>query len=316
MNDTSSSLPDPLPLLEDGSLVLSAAPETEAVVRAWLPRLAASAPADPARARIRVEAGAPPAGRDDAPPAMELYGVRGWGPVEGRVVLAGRHGRIGARIDLEARAATVVVKPEGEPPGQRDVFAAFTIAAALLLTRLRRALVHAAAVVEPGGGAWLLPGSSYSGKSTTCITLIRGGWNYLTDDHVVLGTGPGDELRAQGWARNFHLDTGYAQGASHGARARVEADAFGPGRWQSSAPLAGLLFPRVQPELPTALLPLHPAAALSLLLRQSPFVVNDPAAAPPVLALLQRAAALPAYELRLGSDSYCNEKQLQSVLRP
>jgi hypothetical protein len=80
--------------------------------------------------------------------------------------------------------------------------------------------------------------------------------------------------------------------------------------------LAGLLFPRVEAEQPTALAPLHPAAALALVLRHSPWILADRVAARPVLALLERAARLPAHALRLGNDCYCDTETLQIALSP
>jgi hypothetical protein len=307
-----------LVLLEDGSLALSVHPKVRGVVDGWLPRHASPAPPrNRAAALIRAEPGPAAFTHPAGPPTMELYGVGAWvSPADQRTVLADAHGRIGGWVEPGALRATIRVDPAGEEPDLRDVFAAFTIAASMLLTRLGRALVHAAAVVEPGGGAWLLPGSSFSGKSTTCATLIRGGWNYLGDDHVVLGPGPGGQVRAEGWPRPFHLDRGYAEGASRGVRSRVDPAGLGPGCWQPSAPVAGLLFPRVEAGLATALLPLHPAAAFVALLRQSPWILADGGGAAPVLALLQRMAALPAHELRLGRDSYADAAALQRAIGP
>ena len=307
-----------LVLLEDGSLALSAHRGVRDVVDAWLPRHARpAARGHRAAAVIRAEPGVAAFAHPDGSPTMDLYGVGAWvAPGGQHAVLADAHGRIGGRVDPGAGRATVRIDPAAPAPDPRDVFAAFTIAAAMLLTRLGRALVHAATVVAPGGGAWLLPASSFSGKSTTCATLIRGGWNYLSDDQVVLGAGTGGAVRAEGWPRPFHLDRGYAEGTSRGVRARVDPGHLGPGRWQPSAPVAGLLFPRVEAGLPTGLEPLHPAAAFVALLRQSPWILADGGGAAPVLALLQRVAALPAYELRLGRDSYGDAAALQRAIAP
>jgi hypothetical protein len=281
------------------------------VVREWLPRPSRQPRPGAPAAEIRVRAGAAPPAPAGTPAALELYGVRGWTTAGGEMVLADGAGRIGARVEMEACRATVWVNTDHGPPDTHDVFATFTIVAGLLLTRLGRALVHAGAVVAPGGGAWLLPGGSFSGKSTTCITLIRAGWNFLGDDHVVLAAGAAGEVRAEGWLRPFHLDRGYHSGVSQGVRSRVEPLGFGPGEWQPAAPVAGILFPRVEAESPTALVPLHPALALARLVSVSPFMGLDPPAAPPVLALLQTVASHPVYELRLGQDSYCNPHRLQ-----
>jgi hypothetical protein len=308
----------PCSLLGDDSLGFSASPDVLPLVEPWLPLGVRRGTSGRAAAVIHVQSGAPgiplPAGK----PAMEMCGVHGWVfRAEEEAVLCDLDGRIGARVDLAARRAFVWLRAgAGDAPPVVQVVATLTMAAALLLTRLQRALVHAAGVVAPGGGAWLLVGGSFSGKTTTCVNLIRGGWDWLSDDHVVLGSGAGGGVGAEGWPRRFNLDHGYAAGASRGLRSRVDPGGFGPGRRTNGAGVAGLLFPRVDAALPTGLSPLHPAEALALLLRNTPWLLADAGGAGPVLGLLERAARLPACELRLGQDSYCNPGALQTALAP
>jgi len=304
-------------LLEDGSLVVAADSSVRELVEGWLPRI----PVRPAGARhaaaIHVGPGAAPAAPPPADPELRFFDVCGWiDRARERVLLADLAGRMGACVELGPARAEVWIDPVAGAPAPRDVFAVLTMSAALLLTRLERALVHAAAVVAPGGGAWLLPGGSFNGKTSTCSTLIRGGWSYLCDDHAVLGADAGGGVRAEGWPRPFHLDVGYLAGRSEGVRTRVDPDALAPGAWRRAAPVAGLLFPRVDADLPTRLSRLHPAAALGRLVAESPWLLADPPGAAPVLGLLQRTAHLPAYELRLGRDCYCNPERLQMALEP
>lgn len=304
-------------LLEDGSLAVSADPAVREMVEAWLPRIPAGADPSPRGAMIRVGPGDIPAPPSQAEPDMRFFDVQGWiDRARERILLADLAGRIGARVELAPARAEVWIGAAGGAPDWRDVFATLTMSAALLLTRLERALMHAAAVVAPGGGAWLLPGGSFNGKTSTCSTLVRGGWSYLCDDHAVLGDGAGGGVRAEGWPRPFHLDVGYLAGRSEGVRARVDPDALAPGAWRRTAPVAGLLFPRVEAERPTRLSRLHPAAALGRMVAESPWLLADATGAGPVLALLERTARLPAYELRLGRDCYCNPDRLQMVLKP
>jgi hypothetical protein len=299
-------------LLEDGSLALEADEDVLPLVATWLPRVPEQ-PGEGAAARIRVRFGDGAAPPPATKPEMELRTVGGWVLPGERVVLHEPGARIGGEVDLAARRAEVWVRPgETAQSIELEVAATLTIAAALLLTRLGRALVHAAAVVPPGGGgAWLLAGGSFSGKTTTCLTLVHAGWTWLADDAVVLHPGGDGAIQIEGWPRRFNLDHGYARGESEGVRSRVDPEAAIAARWRRSAPLAGLLFPRVEAERPTTLEPLHPAGALSLLLRHSPWILADAAGAPPVLALLQRAAKHPAHTLRLGHDSYCDASTLQ-----
>src|SRR5690606_30425993 len=88
-----------------------------------------------------------------------------------------------------------------------------------------------------------------------------------------------------------------------GRRGAVEPGEFDTGRWRRTAPLGGLLFPRVRPDEPTSVQPLNGATALSLLIRQTPWLVADPGAASDLLTLLSRISSFPAYHLSVGRDS-------------
>jgi hypothetical protein len=309
--------PEARALTADGSLAIRADADAWALVQPWMPLVPPRPPAPGGvRAWIRVRSGEPAFAPVPGEPALELRSVLGWVRPDGTAVLHGPAGRVSAHVDGPARLAEVRLCRGAEGAGEFgfEVFAAFTIACAFLLGRLERALVHAAAVVAPDGRAWLLGGGTFSGKTTTCVNLIRSGWDYLADDQVVLSRGADGRVGVEGWPRRFNLDHGYAQGVSQGLRSRVDPAGFGPGRWRPGAPLGGLLFPRVQAELPTALAPLHPAGALSSLLQQSPWLLGDPGAAKAVLGLLQAAAWVPAFELRLGADTYRDRARLQDVL--
>ncbi len=53
-----------------------------------------------------------------------------------------------------------------------------------------RQLVHAGAVGTPAGGV-LLAGKGGSGKSTTALACVNGGFAYVSDDYCLLASGPG-----------------------------------------------------------------------------------------------------------------------------
>ncbi|HET6232977.1 MAG TPA: hypothetical protein VFE05_23065, partial [Longimicrobiaceae bacterium] len=57
------------------------------------------------------------------------------------------------------------------------------------------------------------------------------------------------------------------------------------------------------------------ADALAALIRQSPWLLADRAAAPAVLALLQSAAGHPAFALRVGLDAYRDASAVIAQLR-
>lgn len=303
-------------LVDDGSLAIRVAPEVWAAVEPWLPRLPPREPAPgQARAWIGVEPGPSPWPRPDRAADVEMRTLGVWIRPGAGVLLRDPGEMMAACVEPHALRATVRVNaPPGTPGLAAAVYDALTLPAALLLGRLGRTLVHAGAVVAPDGRAWLLAGATFSGKSTTCVNLIRAGWDWLADDHVVLRPAGDGGVEVEGWPRRFNLDHGYHAGASAGVRGRMDPFALGPGRWRPSAPLAGLLYTRVEAGRPTALAPLAPADALGRLLDQSPWLLTDPGAAPAVLELLQRTARTPAYEMRLGVDCYTDFDRLQHTL--
>jgi hypothetical protein len=221
-------------------------------------------------------------------------------------------------VDLASGFAELRVPLAADPalsgPAAWTLFSAATLAAALLLGRMERALAHAAAVVGPDGRAWLLVGDSHAGKTTTSANLLQAGWRYVSDDQVVLYRAADGELSAEGWPRPFHLDEGWEGGAPLHRRGTTDPRERWPGRWTRTAPLAGLLFPRVEAGRPTVREALPASDALARLLRQSPWLLADRGAAPRVLRLLQEAASLPAYALRLGLDTYADPERLVGVL--
>lgn len=300
----------PVPLLEDGSLSLRVHPALASAAAAWIPL------APPARVAsadrgvcIRVTPARPGSFRvPRGEPALELLSVRGWLDAAGeKVRLAGAEGGIRGTVDLRRGRASLVapvVAPDSRA-NETALACALTIAAALLLGRQGRALLHAGAVVAPDGRAWLLVGDPFSGKSTTCATLVRAGWDWLADDQLVAAADPATGgVRVEGWPRRFLLDDGYGAGVPTGRRAPADPAALGPGRWRRTAPLAGVLLPRVQADQPTRLEPAHPADALSRLVRQSPWLLADPRAAPRLLELLSKMAKLSVFGLRLGADTF------------
>ncbi|HEX6940946.1 MAG TPA: hypothetical protein VF158_16125 [Longimicrobiales bacterium] len=308
-------------LLEDGSLVVRADAETEAQVRYWLPRLPAG-PVDPAGVRasidLRLVDDAPDApDAPPSPPALALGPVRAWlSEAPARMVFHAQDRAVAGAIDFArlraeigvSRAAATAERPH---PG---IYSALTVSAALLLNRMRRALLHGAAVVAPDGRAWLLVGDAFAGKTTTTVNLVAGGWAYLSDDHVVLGRGLDGLPSVEGWPRAFHLDRGYRSGITTGEREAIDPADLGADRWRRSAPIAGALFPTVVADRPTRIAPIAPADALARLIRQSPWLLADRSVAGDVLALLSDIGSRPAFALRLGRDSYRDPVRLLSVL--
>ncbi|HEX8451224.1 MAG TPA: hypothetical protein VF647_03950 [Longimicrobium sp.] len=301
-------------ILGDGVLGLRVAPALEGAAGDWVYPLPPAGP-NPVRALIElVEGRAPP--RPSGTASVRGPGMEGW--IEGaRLVLIGDGGEVGGMVELDALRARVEVAAGAQDSfeGRLRVREALSISAALLLARQHRALLHGAAVVAPGGGAWVLVGDTHSGKTTTCANLVRAGHGYLADDQVVVHADGAGTLVATGLPRRFTLDDGFARGESLGVRSPVDPDElFGPGSRRASAPLAGVLFPRVEAHEPTRTERTTAADALTRLLRNSPWLAADPVSARPLLALLARIARLPAHDVRLGRDTLDKPAHLAALL--
>jgi hypothetical protein len=298
-------------LTGDGALGITIEDSAADYVTRWLP-LGLSEQSTPSRATIQVKTGdaaEPPS----TLPTLTVGPVRGW--MSDRYLIL-RGASASGDIDLGAARGVLRVPADSGDTGEADVYGMLTIAAGVLLAGLGRALIHGAAAAPPEPeGAWVLVGDSGSGKSTTCATLCRGGWSYLSDDNVILSSAERG-LRIEGWVRPFHLDEGWDRGKRSGKRTTRRADDLFPGQHRGSAPLAGVLLPKVAAKQKTALTPADGAEALAELVRQSPWVLLDRGSAPVVLDLLATAASRvrPPQRLTLGSDAYRSPERLLAAL--
>jgi hypothetical protein len=290
-------------LTSDGALTIEGA---GASLARWLPAGCGAGPRG--RAHLVVESRPiglhPPAGA----PTLSLLDVTAW--VDGdAVLLRSLDGRLDGALELAGSGGMLGIGDDAHPEPL------LTIATALLLGRLGRALVHAAGVVAPDGRVWLLVGDTHAGKSTTVATLVRGGWGWLADDQVILRAA-GQSATVEGWPRAPNLDAGYQRGEIEGRRVGNTLDAIAAPPLRGEHPLGGILLPAVAPSSPTTTRTATGADGLAALVRQSPWILADPVAAPTILALLQGAAGLPVAELRLGADSYGRPGPLLEALRP
>jgi len=145
----------------------------------------------------------------------------------------------------------------------------------LLLKRFYTFQWHCAAI-EKNGKAVLLPGHSGSGKSTTALTLLEGGFNFLSDDETFV-TRRGNRIEAIGTAPTIHLteDTlslfpkmlGLKDAPrvrrSKGMKRRVDVSKVAPRNNSKRCFVHCVLFPRVTGAPKTKLKPLTPSQGLA-----------------------------------------------------
>ena len=304
-------------LLADGSLLLSVDEELRSYASEWMPSLPElRETSHPAGQSIRIDAGSLDRPHDLGDHSLSLGAVKAWLRDESNSAwLENPSSSITAKIDLTSGIANVAIDPDKQP-NPFDVSALLTIVAGLLLIRRGRTPVHAGAVVHPETGlAWVLVGDSHSGKSTTTANLVRAGWSYLSDDYIVLSRGADDVVMVEGWPDDFHLDEGWHSGEPTGVRGTTRESDFRQDARKESAVLAGMLFPRVDPSLPTTISPVAGVIGLERIIRQSPWLVADPVSARGVLELMRSAASKDTADIRLGRDTFANPALLDEVVR-
>lgn len=315
MTTISRTAPVTRTLLADGRLAIEYDPAVEEWVDRWLPRLPFEEPQpDLVEAMIRIERR--PATVLEAPGSealLTLGSVTAWlGPEESEAIFMGRSPGATGRVDLIGLEARLQVTGT-DPVEGADLYSMLTLSAALLLGRMGRTPVHAAAVLAPNQEAIILAGDARAGKSTTTVNLITAGWDYLSDDQIVISRA-GDQIEIEGWPRPFHLDEGWDEGRSTGQRRTIDVSRLGPGEWRRRAPLGGLLFPVVRADEPTHLEPISAAYAFAGVVRQAPWLVVDRGSSTELLGLLSDLAHLRAFRLVLGLDSYNDPSRLVAAL--
>jgi len=304
-------------LLEDGALTVTIERPCLRLIGAWLPMGARRAEHDgSAPASIEVLSGADvvQSHPSDSPPTLRIGSVRAWLDHEtNHATLAGATGA-GGEIELAGHRARLDLPPGTGDAAAADLQPMLTIAAALLLGRIGRILLHAGAVVSGGGRAWLVVGDARSGKSITCISLAASGWGLLSDDQVVLQS-PGSEVpRAEGWLRPLHLDEGWERRTPRGTRRTVVPASLGLRAVSGPIEVAGTLHTSVEAGQPTTASMTSAAEAFIGLVRQSPWLLADRTAAPAIVERLSKLARLPSVAISLGRDTFGQPDALRAVV--
>ena len=263
---------------------------------------------------IRVVAGEPPL----PPRGLETFETAAGGlcHTDGRAYFF-ESGGSAVRV---AAGASLVEVWVGRGPASRERAALARLVFDASMVALRRCglfELHSAGVVEPETGAGLLVvGPSGSGKSTLATQLASAGWQYLSDDALLLHA-RGELIEARALRRVFALtEQTVAAGVLEGfeglltepvpfdpLKRRFEPHAAFPGRFAESCVPRAVFFPRISGEPSSSARRLSQPETMRLLLRMCPWACYDRPAAPAHLGLLARLARQAAgYELQAGRD--------------
>jgi hypothetical protein len=143
----------------------------------------------------------------------------------------------------------------------------WVLALAWLLRERGRYALHASAVARNGRGL-LITGASGSGNSSTALSLIQQGWDWLADDIVLFELGP--LARLHGLARGFTFHPALAErlpglgGETLGDKDFADIEGLFPGRQIDHCRPMALLFPEVTGETASRLLGLSPGVRIEV----------------------------------------------------
>jgi len=167
--------------------------------------------------------------------------------------------------------------------------------------------IHAAAAARDGR-AVVMPAPPGQGKTTMVAALVHHGWDFLTDEAVLIST-------ADGLVHPFPRPLSISPGSMRllpGLRERIPApttsyrhydhhvapDDLRPGCVSGPVPIGGVVFPRYAPGAATALEPIPRAGALLDLLKGT--FNLDALGGKGVETLARIVGGVPCYRLRIG----------------
>jgi hypothetical protein len=196
-----------------------------------------------------------------------------------------------------------------------------------LLRPLRIYNLHAAGLATKDGEGVLLVGPPGSGKSTLAIGLIRAGWNYLSDDAVLL-RGGSEGVESLACRKSFYIDAPHSGDYSDlwlgeeepdsngGWRRKVGITASYPEQYVPQCLPRVLIFPQIKRQSQSVLKPINSVHALGLLLAQSAPQLFDRSTMSGHLELLKGILQqAQTYELNAGADLYHQPAKLIDLLR-
>ena len=226
----------------------------------------------------------------------------------------------GATVQTGPDSPTLINVWMGRGRAAKDCAASARLVFNASMTALRRCglyELHAAGAIEPERGAGILfVGPSGSGKSTNATQLATAGWQYLSDDTLLISDA-GEHVEARALRRVFAISNPTIASSVLSGREeflsatvpfdpdkrRFEPQSIFPGGFRESCAPSFLFFPTLTHEPLSGTRALSQAEAMARLIRMCPWAGYDAPAARSHLGVLARLARqAKAYELRAGTD--------------
>lgn len=234
-------------------------------------------------------------------------------------------------LDPATGRATATLPPALAAFSERrrePLFYLITLSLAVLLRFQRWFPLHTAALTRQGNGL-LLVAESDSGKSTTALNLVRQGWDYLSDDTVLLRA-DAKGARAYAFRRPFCVDPEatalfpelaeqpWPASLSDATKWQVEAERLYPGRFVATCTPRAVVLPEIVSADTSALVPASAKEVLGHLTNQSGFFMTpDPEIASEHLDVFRRLITQSSlHHLKAGRDLLDDPTKADRLLTP
>ena len=232
------------------------------------------------------------------------------------------------QIDPGANSIRITLAPDRHRIGTGldvDLFLMTTFSLLSMLQMRGRFVLHAAGVVSPGGAGVILVAKSDSGKSTLTTALGQAGWDFISDDSIILRTENG-EIIASPFRRDFGLDPeagdlfpGIADAAqiqlTDASKWRIDPTAIFTGRRAEDVRPDVVVVPSIVDRSTSSISRLKPADVLIELMGQSSFLTFDRSATEEYLSVLNSLVSnADGFSLEAGRDLYADPSLVAPLL--
>ena len=208
------------------------------------------------------------------------------------------------------------------PPKSRQEF--FMLSLLWLLRPIGFYALHANGIVKDGIG-FLFVGGTGSGKSTTALSLIRQGWEVLSDDVTLLRTSS-ERIEAIAFLKGFSIDPHLADrcpelqslvetSSWNGSKTYINIDSLYRDQFLPGCFPKVLVFPKIVSRRKSQLLPVDQAKALILLIENSGGIMLDKdMAINHIEVLKQLIYQTCSYQLLAGLDLYHKPEKISEIM--
>jgi hypothetical protein len=208
------------------------------------------------------------------------------------------------------------------PPKSKQEF--FMLSLLWLLRPNNIYALHANGIVKDGIG-FLFVGGTGSGKSTTAISLIRQGWEFLSDD-VTLLRSDSKKIEAMAFVKGFSIDPQLASrcpelrgleetSSWNESKIYINTESLYPDQFLSCCLPKVLIFPKIVSRRKSKLLPVDWAKALILLIENSGGIMLDKNMADNQIKVLKQLIyQTSSYQLLAGLDLYKEPEKISEII--